>query len=467
MKLSVGDKNMGQYNNPFRPALAKPADDSVLANDPAADNFLAGNDRLSQHRTQSQPNPNLDRSYSSYRMAGLNNANNINGINQRTGYGQSYGPKTEHNTVRPTMDSFGYAPTPAPRFSQQASRANYNQAPAQFNEPFPPTEAPSAEPQQYREPTATPAPIRSQFNGAAGAAEPVNTNQTSVNALNDLANLAAQSPASDGNDFTIQTNNSDNEQPKGLRGLLGRFKFGHKSETSETTADTNQVTATTITVDNPFDNDISAVNPGVSAANVDFEDSDNANDNQSENNDSDSDNDDEEEETAGHQLSFSLLTVAFCGLFVISAGLATWFGVNLLNKNKALDDTTAQVQQLQDKANESSSSSSKESTQFNALQDKIIELTKQNDDKQKSIDNLNKTKSDQDNKIKDLSSQVADLQSKINSDTKVSTDVKSLLTTLCTNSQFSASAACVGGQPSTQAATQATTQNQAAPVNNQ
>ena len=37
---------MTDDNNPFRPALAQPVDDTVLANDPAADNFLAGNDNL-------------------------------------------------------------------------------------------------------------------------------------------------------------------------------------------------------------------------------------------------------------------------------------------------------------------------------------------------------------------------------------------------------------------------------------
>ena len=40
---------MTEDNNPFKPALAKPADDSILATDPVADDFLAGNDKLSQH----------------------------------------------------------------------------------------------------------------------------------------------------------------------------------------------------------------------------------------------------------------------------------------------------------------------------------------------------------------------------------------------------------------------------------
>ena len=40
---------MKEDNNPFQPTLAKPADDSVLATDTAADNFLAGNDQLAQH----------------------------------------------------------------------------------------------------------------------------------------------------------------------------------------------------------------------------------------------------------------------------------------------------------------------------------------------------------------------------------------------------------------------------------
>ena len=39
---------MREDNNPFQPTLAKPTDDSVLATDAAADNFLAGNDQLAQ-----------------------------------------------------------------------------------------------------------------------------------------------------------------------------------------------------------------------------------------------------------------------------------------------------------------------------------------------------------------------------------------------------------------------------------
>ena len=39
---------MKEDNNPFQPTLAKPADDSVLATDAAADNFLAGNDQFAQ-----------------------------------------------------------------------------------------------------------------------------------------------------------------------------------------------------------------------------------------------------------------------------------------------------------------------------------------------------------------------------------------------------------------------------------
>ena len=39
---------MREDNNPFQPTLAKPADDSVLATDAAADNFLAGNDQFAQ-----------------------------------------------------------------------------------------------------------------------------------------------------------------------------------------------------------------------------------------------------------------------------------------------------------------------------------------------------------------------------------------------------------------------------------
>ena len=114
------------------------------------------------------------------------------------------------------------------------------------------------------------------------------------------------------------------------------------------------------------------------------------------------------------------------------------------------------MQQLTDENNSSTTSSNKSSTQFDALQDKIADLTTQNEEKQKTIDE-NKTTIDNLNKqVSDLNTKLTDAQNKLTSDTQVSDKMQSLITTMCANEPYkSQSSVCIeanGGNASGQTA---------------
>ena len=101
------------------------------------------------------------------------------------------------------------------------------------------------------------------------------------------------------------------------------------------------------------------------------------------------------------------------------------------------------MQQLTDENNSSTTSSNKSSTQFDALQDKIADLTTQNEEKQKTIDE-NKTTIDNLNKqVSDLNTKLTDAQNKLTSDTQVSDKMQSLITTMCANQEFATSSVCI------------------------
>lgn len=154
------------------------------------------------------------------------------------------------------------------------------------------------------------------------------------------------------------------------------------------------------------------------------------------------------------QITISLLTIVFGVLFIISTIAAIYFYTQNNKSQSELADAKAKVSQLSDTANNDSAESSKATTNYDALQNRIQDLSKQVTDKDKDISTKQKTIDDQNSKITSLSKQITDLQNKVNSDKSVSENMKSLVTTLCTNDQFKSSSACVGGgqgQPQTQA----------------
>lgn len=176
------------------------------------------------------------------------------------------------------------------------------------------------------------------------------------------------------------------------------------------------------------------------------------------------------------QVTISALTIIFFVLFVISTACAIYFGIQNHGNSNKLSDAQAQIEELTAKSSENASSTNKQNNNFDALQDKITTLTKDNGDKQKTIDQLNKDKTDLNNKVNTLNGQVTSLQNKVNSDTQTSTDVKSLVTTLCTKDDFKSSSACVAAsssanqqnnQTNNQQSNQANTSVQAQNVNRQ
>mgnify|MGYP002516265513 CR=1 FL=1 len=143
------------------------------------------------------------------------------------------------------------------------------------------------------------------------------------------------------------------------------------------------------------------------------------------------------------QVTISLLTIVFGVLFIISTIAAVYFYMQNNKSQNDLADAKAKVSQLSDTASNDSAESDKATTNYDALQNRIQDLSKQVTDKDKTISDKQKTIDDQNGKITTLNKQVTDLQNKINSDKTVSDNMKSLVTTLCTNDQFKSSSACV------------------------
>lgn len=143
------------------------------------------------------------------------------------------------------------------------------------------------------------------------------------------------------------------------------------------------------------------------------------------------------------QLTVSILTIIFGLLFLISAGLATWFFLDKSKLANQLSDSNARLQSIKDRGEEAENTSNKSSTQFDALQKRIKELTKTGEDQKKVID---EQKSNIDNVKKQLdeaNNKLTEAQKKIASDEKVSNEMKSLVTTLCTKEDFRSAAPCV------------------------
>ena len=144
------------------------------------------------------------------------------------------------------------------------------------------------------------------------------------------------------------------------------------------------------------------------------------------------------------QVTISLLTIIFFILFLASTGVAVWFGYDNNKKSAALADAQAKLAQSSDYISDRANSSSKTSTQFDALQAKIADLTKKNDEAKQQLDEKQKNIDDQNKKIADLTKQNGDFQNKINSDKAISDNMHSLAVTLCaSNPSIAGSAPCV------------------------
>jgi len=118
--------------------------------------------------------------------------------------------------------------------------------------------------------------------------------------------------------------------------------------------------------------------------------------------------------------TISILTIIFFILTLAGAGGTVYFFLQNDKNSNALADANAKVQQLTSQSNETNTSENKTTDQFTALQDKIADLTKQNSDKQKTLDD-NKTK------IDDLTKQNTDLTTKVQNISDLTTKLDTLL----------------------------------------
>lgn len=143
------------------------------------------------------------------------------------------------------------------------------------------------------------------------------------------------------------------------------------------------------------------------------------------------------------QVTISLLTIIFFLLFLVSTGVAVWFGYDNNKKSTALADAQAKLAQSKDYLSDKTNTNTKTSTQFDALQAKIADLTKQNGEAKQQLDEKQKNIDDQNKKIADLTKQNGDFQNKINSDKAISDNMHSLVVTLCAKDDMRGSAPCV------------------------
>ena len=142
------------------------------------------------------------------------------------------------------------------------------------------------------------------------------------------------------------------------------------------------------------------------------------------------------------QLTISVLTIVFFILFVAAAAGAGYLYTQLNKTNSELGDTKAELQKLKDEGMVVTDSSNKTNTQIGSLQERIKELDQANKDKENVI-NENKTTIDNLNKqVNDLNTRLTETQNKLNSDTQVKDQVDELTNTLCIMEEFSSSPAC-------------------------
>ncbi len=152
------------------------------------------------------------------------------------------------------------------------------------------------------------------------------------------------------------------------------------------------------------------------------------------------------------QITISLLTIIFCILFLISTGIAVWFGIDNGKKSSQLADAKAKLSQYGDIKDDKDNATNKTTTQFDALQAKIAELTKQGDDYKSQLDTKQKNIDEQNHKIADLTKQNTDFQTKINTDQNLSKDISSIIKALCAhdNETMGSTGLCQNQQPAQQ-----------------
>lgn len=398
---------MREDNNPFRPALSKPVDDTVLANDPAPDNFVAGNDGFANHtaaRNVRGGGPALRLDQMNMNMAAANNTavqGQMPVADNPMTLGNPAGTAMAMNGVGMDMPSFGMAgatATPADLSPSMPTTGSVNTATAATSPVDPVAPAPK------KTKTKKHFSLRRKKK-TAEEVKPANNSETVFGAAAEASEISP-----------LGFSPLDPSTP-----ATGQLTDSQPQPTASSTAEPSPIEASLSAAAAAADGKPNSVNIKPTKAN----------------------------KRAGKtgqpkQLTISVLTIVFGVLFIASAALAVTFFMQKNSLSSELDDTKAQLSQLQDQSNNNTNSSNKASTQFDSLQGKIEELTKTNQDNAKTIENNKKTIDDLNKKNGDLTNQLTAAQNKLASDTSVSDNMKSLITTMCAaGAPYNTSSACV------------------------
>ncbi len=372
---------MPEDNNPFRPTLAKPVSDTMLANDPAPDNFLAGNDRLAQqanldgvtggHQAASAV-PRLDQMPNGNVAGGQSDSQSFSDILSGATNTDSLADTalTDPKPVVPTPGVVASEPTPA---SEEKSKKKRSKKGSLFSRK------------------------KKEKAGSDKLTDPA-SNTSAVFGADLMASHASP----------LGFNPLDPVTPEGTPGVS--VDSSSSSSTTPTSAGSDS--------SSPIGDALSAA-----AAMADSQTGDVTIDKTPA----------KKKSASGQpkQLTISLLTIVFCVLFIISTVCAVYFAIQNGKSTNQLSDTKAELQELRDKDNASSTTNSKTSDQFDALQNKIAGLTKQATDNKKTMDENKKTIEDLTKKNTDLTTQLNAANAKLASDKSVSDNMKSLVITMC------------------------------------
>lgn len=395
---------MKEDNNPFQPTLSKPVDDSVLATDPNADNFLAGDDHLAKQANTNTQGTNID----GIKPSTSNSPVAIPHLDQMTNDDTTSTPPIKSEPTIADLAAAAHARggdiTGLTGDTSTVSANVFEAVSADVNEA--PKDGKKAK--------------KHHLLGRKKKDDKKADSSNDDAEADSMKSFFANTNNTDKETMTTTTDNSDNtlnqtSDKDSLMGntnpLLAALDDKNNDNTTTTSSISDSLSAAAETADNKPLTANGKASKGKNGQNK--------------------------------QVTISVLTIVFFVLFVAAGALAGYFYYDN-NKNKdSLADAQAELQQLKDETNASSDSSNKASTQFDALQDKIAELTTQNEDKQKTLDENKKTIDDLNAKNADLQKQVTDAQNKLTSDTQLSEKVQSMLTTMCTNPEFATSSVCI------------------------
>lgn len=391
----VGDTtNMPEDNNPFRPTLAKPVSDTMLANDPAPDNFLAGNDRLAQQANLDGVTGGHQAASAAPRLDQMPNGNVAGGQSDSQSFSDILSGATNTDSLadtaltnpKPVVPTPGVvAPEPTPA-SEEKSKKKKSKKGSLFSRK------------------------KKEKAGSDKLTDPA-SNTSAVFGADLMASHASP----------LGFNPLDPVTPEGTPGVS--VDSSSSSSTTPTSAGSDS--------SSPIGDALSAA-----AAMADSQTGDVTIDKTPA----------KKKSASGQpkQLTISLLTIVFCVLFIISTVCAVYFAIQNGKSTNQLSDTKAELQELRDKDNASSTTNSKTSDQFDALQNKIAGLTKQATDNKKTMDENKKTIEDLTKKNTDLTTQLNAANAKLASDKSVSDNMKSLVVTMCAEEPFkSKSSVCI------------------------